>query len=184
MINTVTKIKKLIIYNYIFIFLNKKSMSSVLYHGFEMSNLEQYTINCKNCSKQVKVFKATLGSIPAPIPKNIGRYYYSCKDTNNNNCKFFRWFEHKWPKVKADYQVPNTQLNMVDDSSTIIESEMQSLIGQLGYIEIHSEELSKQDKIEIKSLLTQLKTKITASNINEGKKIAYFKVLSDLMKIV
>lgn len=156
-------------------------MSSFLYHGYDMSNTEQYTINCKDCPKKVKVFKVYANSTPTPQFKNIGRYYYSCKETNGTSCKckFFRWFEHKWPKVKDEYQ---HQIGQVGSIESPIDSEMSELIEQMQYIEV--EELTQQDKNEINSLVSTLESKIVNSNIGQGKKTKYFEILSNLKKLV
>jgi hypothetical protein len=156
-------------------------MSSFLYHGYDMSNTSKYIIDCKDCPKKVKVFQAYADSEPTPQSKNIGRYYYSCKETNGQSCKckFFRWFEHKWPKVKDEYQ---HQINEVDTGSTPIDSEMSELIEQMQYIEM--EQLSEQDKIEINSLVSTLESKITNSNISQSKKTKYLGVLVTLKQLV
>lgn len=151
---------------------------SNLYHGYNMSFLPKYTINCKDCTKKVNVYKATKNSKPKPATKNVGRFYYSCKESNKNcNCKFFRWFEHKWPKVKDQY--PENQL---DDKPSPIEEEMKVLIGQLNEIDIG--ELSEQDKIEINGLVIQLEKKITGSSISITKKENYLNTIEELKKII
>lgn len=157
---------------------------SSFYHGYDMSGLKKYTINCKDCPKKVNVFKATKSSIPKPKKGNIGKYYYSCNETNKEcKCKFFRWFEHKWPKVKEQYQNMNLEPESDEESDfNPINEEMHTLIEQLKYIDI--EELSAQDKIEISSLVTQLEKKINSSKINIIKKSEYLKTLDDLKKIV
>ena len=153
-------------------------MSSFLYYGYNMDNLSQYTIDCKDCPKKVKVFKAAVNSYPAAAPKNIGRYYYSCKNTNINcKCNYFRWFEHKWPKVQDQYQT--TELNSIPGS---IDNDMSVLIGQIQYLKL--EELSEQDKIEMKDLVVQLEKKIKNSDISQSGKTAYFNTLSELKKIL
>ena len=151
---------------------------SNIYHGYDMSFLPKYTINCKDCPKKVKVFQASSDSIPKPQSQNIGKYYYSCKQSNKNcNCSFFRWFEHKWPKVEDEYQD-----SVNEGTPSPIDNEMQDLIGQLKYIDIG--ELSTQDKIEINGLVIQLEQKINGSSISIINKETYLKTLSDLKKII
>lgn len=144
-----------------------------------MSDPSKYTIKCSegNCKKDVKVFKALVDNNPPPLAKNVNRWYYSCGETNNCKCKFFRWMEYKWPKVKHMYQ--HTE---VESISSPIENEMQSLIGQLQYVDIG--ELSSKDKSDINNLVLQLEQKITGSLINITKKDIYLKTLNDLKNIV
>lgn len=174
------KIKKLIYLNNLLHSFNIiKTTMSFLYHGYDMSETSKYTINCKDCPKKVKVFQASADSDPPPQTKNVGKYYYSCQQSNSNcNCKYFRWFEHKWPKVQDEYQ---NQISGVNTSSSPIENEMTELISQIETIDIH--ELSEQDKIEIKNLVGQLKTKINKSSINMSKKIKYNDILENLINL-
>lgn len=153
------------------------------YHGYNMGNLEKYTIKCKDCPCKVKVFKVNpFNLIHPPKTENHGRYYYSCKETNQNTpCSYFRWFEHKWPKVKHEYQNSNTLISSQSNSSGIIDNEMSVLAGQMDLINIS--EISTEEKTQIVNLVLKLESTIQSSMIPTSKKNEYINYLSNLKEI-
>jgi hypothetical protein len=151
-------------------------MSSFVYQGYDMSNLCKYCINCKDCPQKVNVYKANVSDNPKPLAKNVGRYYYSCDKTNSNGCKFFRWFEHKWPKVKHEYP-DNEVVNETDYENTVID--IKDLVAQVDSMEISL--LTTQQKNWLRNNIQNLIDKINSeSTISYSKKQNYLQYLTNL----
>ena len=151
-----------------------------LYHGFNMTQLNKYQIKCKNCPKCVNVFKVD-PSKPHQ-PKNKDKYYYSCKETNGIDCNYFRWFEHKWPKVMNEYQNGDSTEGTAESTSLISnDQEMNNLVSQLESVELSLLEID--DIIEIKQLTETLKNKIKNSNLPVNKKTPYLQYLNNIKSL-
>ena len=154
-----------------------------LYHGYNMAQLNQYQIKCKNCPKFVNVFKVD-PSKPHQ-PKNKDKYYYSCKETNGIYCNYFRWFEHKWPKVMNEFQNGNSTEGTADTSPLIsninIDQEMNNLVSQLESVELLL--LESDDISEIKQLTETLENKIKNSKLPVNKKTPYLQYLNNIKSL-
>jgi len=129
-------------------------MSSNLYKGkWDMSDLNVYVITCTHCLNDVGVVGPV--KVDEGKTKNVGRYYYSC---NTINCNFFRWFEHKWPKVCHMILNENKINSELDEITEIFKS-----------VSIHT--IDKESRLLLISKLNSIIEKLKKTNEISKKKM-------------
>jgi hypothetical protein len=156
---------------------------------FDMTNLDVYKLpcNCNGCSEILELqgpIKPTDLNPKTGLPpkhQNIGRYFWVCNNViNNKPCKFYRFFDLKWPKYIKENPISN-QENPISDKE--FKKEFDVIVNSLSQVSFQM--VDANTKILLKGKLEDLITKLNSSiEIPKNKCTEYINLTSQFMNLL